>query len=367
MTSKRILCLTTGGTIVGDGTPGRRGKAQKKLDGELLKPSFERARAHIQKTWRLDVVTHPQFVEGGDSSHITPSLWTDLANAIQASYDDYDAFLVTHGTNTMGYTAAALSFAIANSYKPIVITGSQIPIDAPSSDALANIENAVRVCVFPHERIGGVVCLFGGHLITGPRVKKSSDFDIDAFGAAPTGRLARLGRSLEIDEANLARHRRKLSSRNEDMTARDLRVRPRFDLSRVLSLTEFPGLDAGVLLKMVDAACEDGPLKGVILRAFGSGDVGRDRIPLLKRLRELDVPVVVTTQVPNGRATMDVNKPGQQVFEAGLAVPMGDMSIEAMTTKLGWLIARGDSCSKVRKEMARNLRGEIADAAEPTW
>ncbi|HEV7722856.1 MAG TPA: asparaginase domain-containing protein [Iamia sp.] len=363
-TTRRILCLRTGGTIEGGGEA-----AGGHVDAEALTRALDRACEHIAEAWDIEVEHRMEKVDDLDSTDVEPELWTKLAKIIHRAYDDHDAFLVVHGTNTMGYTAAALSFAIANSKKPIVITGSQIPIGGPSSDALANVENAVRVCVYPYQEIGGVVCLFGSRLITGTRVKKSSDFDIDAFAASPTGTLGRLGRFLDVDRGNLARHQGYLGGDSGlGISQATLQVVPDFDLTGVLSLTEFPGLDPDLLRRIVDAAQAEGPgLRGVVLRAFGAGDVGRRRRPLLERLRALDVPVVVTTQVPTGTATLDVNRPGKEVRDLGLGVAAHDMSIESITTKLGWLIAQGHGSAEIRRLMAADLRGEIQAKPNVRW
>ena len=133
-----------------------------------------------------------------DSSDITPKHWIDLVNLIEVNYDEYDSFIVTHGTNTLGYTCAALSFAFANLNKPVILTGSQVPSGMPGSDALTNLNNAIRVAVWPYHPVKGIVAVFGSHIITGTRVKKSTEFDYDAFQSFTSASIGRIGRIINI-------------------------------------------------------------------------------------------------------------------------------------------------------------------------
>ena len=174
----RILIITTGGTIAGEVATDRRELNRITTGGEFLSV-LDDTFNHLAVQNDIDI--QPDTVElcRLDSSDIQPEHWVALANMIHDRYDDFDSFVVTHGTNTLGYTCAALSFALANPAKPIVLTGSQVPSGVPGSDALTNLQNAIRVAVWQREAgpLKGVMAVFGSHIITGTRVKKDTEFD----------------------------------------------------------------------------------------------------------------------------------------------------------------------------------------------
>ena len=306
-----------------------------------------------------------------DSSNIVPRHWTLLAELIRDEFDNYESFVVTHGTNTLGYTCAALTFAIPNSAKPIVLTGSQVPAGWVGSDALTNLENALRVAVWRRRKtsgpaVRGIMAVFGSHIIAGPRVKKSTEFDYDAFTSFKTGSLGRIGRMLHFNDSNLARHAAYITDRNrpEARDQVDLICEARFD-PQIVSLTEFPGMSPDVFKDLHKAGAH-----GIILRAFGAGDPCDNHRASFEYLKSEQIPVVVTTQAPQGVANFQVNEPGKYLREKGLAIPAHDMSIESQTAKLMWLLAKknfeplheGDAKMSYRtlcQEMVADLRGEV--------
>lgn len=361
----KILCLTTGGTIAGN-VAGSVGT----LDPDILQERVSRAMERMTVVWGLKVDLEVIQIEDIDSSDVEPSLWTKLVTTIHSQYDDFDAFVITHGTNTMGYTCAALSFAIANSSKPIVVTGSQIPYDWPASDAIMNLENAIRIAAYPYAKISGVVCVFGSYLITGVRAKKSTEFDIDAFQSHTSTSIGRLGRVLDLNLGNLEKHVGYLKTTDYQpaLLGADLRVQSAFAMDGIVSLTEFPGLSNAGLVTLVESwSAGDQPLRGVIFRAFGAGDIGHVRHDFLRDLKDRHIPIVVTTQAPNGKSTFTVNDPGLHIKSEKLAIPAHDMSIEAMTTKLGWLLAQNLPYAEINRLMTADLRGEITVVADSKW
>lgn len=358
----KILMLTTGGTIAGNVAGGA-----SELTGLDLKDQAVRAFERMRDEWNLDVEVEVDAVTNIDSSDLEASLWTQLATKIATAYDDYDAFVITHGTNTMGYTTAALSFAFENLGKAIAVTGSQVPGHYPSSDALLNVENAIRITMYPHEAIRGVVGVFGSHLISGTRVKKRTEFDLDAFASFASGSLGRFGRILQLDRAAVARHNQYWgASGARNFT--QLKWKAEFDVSGIVSITEFPSLSCDDLIAMAQNWKGDGRgLRGVIWRAYGAGDVQRKLWPFFDFLKEKTIPAVVTTQAPMGQATFDVNDNGAHFAAENLAVAANDMSIEAMTTKLAWLLAQDLSYETRISMLGQNLRGEISAHESEIW
>jgi L-asparaginase len=359
---RRILILSTGGTIAGnvqrsDAAAAKAVQAEKGLQAILKDTLIE-----IALQWKVDVTIAAEEIADVDSSDILPSDWERLAKRISERYEEFDGFIVTHGTNTMGYTCAALSFALPNLSKCVAVTGSQIPYGRPASDAAMNLDNAVRTVSYPYQPgITGVVCVFGSYIITGTRAKKESEFEIDAFRSFSSAEIGRIGRIIQIKEANLARHIAYLGKTAAPaLTQSDLDVKADFD-TRILSLTEYPGLDPKLLLDIFKQhASADGAIRGVIFRAFGAGDASTHLLPSFEYLAEQEVPIVVTTQAPNGNSNFMVNEPGQKLKDRKLAIPAFDMSIEACTAKLAWLLAKDDvPYSQMELNMHEDLHGEI--------
>ncbi len=367
----KMLIISTGGTIAGEVAADKKDVdfVIKKADyfSELIKGVI----TDYKRRYKIEIVPEPKELYEADSSDIKPEHWQGVAKAIYEDYDKYDSFVVTHGTNTLGYTCAALSFIFANIGKPIILTGSQVPIGMPGSDAQLNLENAVRLAALPSGRgkpIRGVLAVFGSHIITGTRVKKDTEFDYDAFKSFGSSSVGRIGRIIDINYENLTRH---LDYQNHmDWTVAgskaDLRYEPKFN-KNIISLTEFPGMDPQILLKLVESG-----VQGIIIRAFGAGDLStsfvggekvEETVDVLSQLKQQRIPVIATTQAPNGRATMQVNEPGQYLLKNKLAIPAYDMSIEAQTAKLMWLLAKMHSgeitYDQLRTLIVTDLRGEV--------
>lgn len=284
--------------------------------------------------------------------------WELLIQTIYDQYDNYDAFMVTHGTNTMGYSTAAVSYALGNLGKPIVFTGSQVSYNILGTDAVVNLENTLRV-ITEQEQLIGVFLIFGSKIITGTRVKKITEFDYDAFKTF--GRLADvgyIGNIITINQESLDRHLSYLGTKSKTKTG--LEVKNHFD-NNIISLTEFPGLKAEYIIKLAESG-----VKGFILRATGAGDpnVAKDDCdyPNLREafvyLQKHKIPIVVTTQAPDGVSSMNLNEPGILAKQLG-AIPAWDMSMETMVTKLSWLIANDYSYEEIQKLMLTSFRGEI--------
>jgi L-asparaginase len=357
----KLLLITTGGTIAGQAAAAKQDEDMVRTADEFLNlvgPTV----SHLNRKHELEISidTYPLCDE--DSSNILPKHWVELAATIKKKYDDYDSFVITHGTNTLGYTCAALSFALVNPDKPIILTGSQVSAGLPGSDALSNLENALRIAVWKRAKhpFKGVLAVFGSHIITGTRVKKDTEFDYDAFKSFSTGSIGRIGRIININDGNLERHLKYLSTSMypEARRAKDLRCENDFDL-RIASLTEFPGMSSDVFKSLV----ENSDVRGFILRAFGAGDPCQSHRAAFEYLKSKQIPIVVTTQAPNGNSNMEVNDPGKQLKDAGLAIPSYDMSIESQTTKLAWLLAkrnRGEvTYQQLCQQMVQDIRGEI--------
>lgn len=360
MSVHKILLISTGGTIAGEVAGNRKDDGYEVKKAEHFAEFFSKALIEIHKERGVEVLVQPYEYVSVDSSDVLPEHWEGLANIVQEHYDEYDSFIITHGTNTLGYTSAALSFALLNNAKPVILTGSQVPLDVPGSDAKTNLENAIRVATWTKHEINGVVVVFGSHIISGPRVKKSTEFDYDAFISFNTGSIGRIGRIIDINEVNLAKHNSYLSTPMYPLakTKSRLKVENRF-ITSIVSLTEFPGMSVHIFRNLVDTL----QTKGFILRAFGAGDASTHLQEGLKFLKEEQIPIVITTQAPNGNANLQVNEPGQYIKEHDLGIPAYDMGIEAQTAKLAWLLGKIRdqelTYKGLMKQMTVDMRGEV--------
>lgn len=351
---KKILIISTGGTIsqehTDEGVAVSNENAFKGNTFADILNSFKN-KLHIET---IDSIT----IMNKDSSNMISKDWELIVKSIYDNYDNYDAFIVTHGTNTMGYAAAAVSYALGNLGKPVVFTGSQVSYGILGTDSVMNLENILRVIV-EKEKLVGVFLIFGSKIITGTRIKKKTEFDYDAFktfGRLPD--IGYLGNSIIFNESSLNMHLSYLGTKSK--TKAGLKVKNSFD-NNIISLTEFPGLKSEYIIKLAESG-----VKGFILRATGAGDPNVAPInadyPNLREafayLQEHKIPIVVTTQAPDGVASMSVNEPGILAKELG-AIPAWDMSMETMVTKLSWLIANNYSYEEIQKLMITSFRGEI--------
>jgi L-asparaginase len=356
---KKLLIIATGGTISQqrDEVTGASVNAGKKDSFvELIQNELD----------SFGFTADTEILLSKDSSNIVPDDWVKIIDTIVKNYDEYSAFLITHGTNTLGYTSAALSFALGNLGKRVVLTGSQVPYltsdgkPASGSDVSLNLQNAARVAMTNSDRLVGVMTVFGSKIITGARVKKYTEFDYDGFDSYSTCPLiGRIGASLKFDDDGLAQHMKwhKLQAK----TAKSLQVYKNFNMN-IAILTEFPGMKPGIFKALVN----DAKIEAFILRSFGAGD---PNVPMntvdytnlregFEFLQSREIPIVVTTQAARGIANMEMSDNGEAARGLG-AIPAFDMSIEAITVKLAWLLGQNMKYEQIRREMTESVKGEI--------
>ena len=329
---KKILLITTGGTIAQTRHDGMMSIDREKGGGTLLANVMSKNIASIDVFDAFSV----------DSSEITPSHWLQTICAVQDNYEKYDAFVITHGTDTMSYTCAALSYALGNTTKVIVLTGAQVPFGEAGSDAEVNLENALRVAAQEDIPLRGVVCVFGSRIITGTRVKKLSEYAYDSFDSFNKESLGRIGGRLMFDIARVKEHNALYG--NEPCKAD-------FDMNGILVLNEFPGLN----WEIVKGA------KAVVFNAYSYGDSNVAELAgMYNYLRENSIPIAVSSQPLFGISKMVDYATGTLARELG-GIPAHDMSIEALTVKMGWLLGQGYGYDEIRTMLLTNVRGEIYD------
>ncbi len=276
------------------------------------------------------------FIDNIDSSNMLHTHWEKIVENIASKYDEYDGFVITMGTNTMAYCSAALSFALQGIGKPVALTGAQIPAESLSTDARNNLVNVLRLACMD---VSGVFVVFGSKIIRGCRAKKVSESELDAFKTFNQKDFGEIGIKFLLNFKQ-PRHSEPFVAKNG------------FD-DRVVCLTNIPGLKPEVIVNLIDTGT-----RGIILRAYGSGDMPYNFVPALTYAKEKKVPVIVTTQCPGGATVMGMNDVGLKALETGV-VQAFDMCMEAMSTKLMWLIAQNTPYDQIKEEMEKNMVGEV--------
>lgn len=290
----------------------------------------------IQKHIQLDF----KMVVNIDSSNMGPSVWTDLANKIHQLYDKYDGFVVAQGTDTMAYTASALSFALQNLSKPVVFTGSLIPLREMVSDGRNNL---IYACLTAAMDVAEVAIVFANRILRGNKAKKHQESFIDVFHSPGFPILGELGRPTVLHEWRKKRRKRTLS------------FSPTFD-AKISLLKLFPGFDP----EIIQSALTRGA-RGIIIEGFGPGNVpcmDHSIIPMIEKATEQGVPVIIGNQMERGVTNLNAYESGFQAARAG-AISSKNMTTEATVAKLMWTLAKTRKLPEIRKIMEKDLAGEL--------
>lgn len=276
-----------------------------------------------------------------DSSDMTPQDWQSIADDIKANYDQYDGFVILHGTDTMAFTASALSFMLENLTKPVIVTGSQIPLEALRSDGQQNLLNALFIAAnYP---ISEVSLFFNNHLFRGNRTTKAHADGFNAFASPNLPPLL---------EAGI--HIRRLNTPPAPMGKGQLIVHS-VTPQPVGVVTLYPGISADVVSNFLRQ-----PVKALILRSYGVGNAPQNPAFLneLKEASARGIVVVNLTQCMSGKVNMGGYATGNALALAGV-ISGGDLTVEATLTKLHFLLSQDLTTEQVRQQMQVNLRGEL--------
>jgi L-asparaginase len=277
-----------------------------------------------------------------DSSDMQPERWVELARTIHEALPSYRGVVVVHGTDTMAYTASALSFLLPDLDRPVIITGSQRPLDAIRSDARQNLIDAFQLSTLSIPEVG---LAFASKLFRGCRATKVDAWGLDAFDSPMCRPLARLGVEIDIAEHVLPPRPRQPF---------DGRLEP-----RVLAVRLFPGLNPSLLLGALDTG-----VCGLVLKAFGAGNIpilDRSIVPVIERASRLDIPVVIVSQCLRAHIELRRYSGGAAAHDAG-ANGGGDMTDEAALAKLMVALGRADARGRVtcaREAFAQAPVGEM--------
>lgn len=327
---KKVLILATGGTI--SSKSGEHGMIPQSAPSELL-GTLEEFRRYYDITYKA--------VLNLDSSNIQPEEWQLIAKSVYEALPDYDGIVITHGTDTMAYTASMLSFMLCNLHKPVVLTGSQIPIGLPLSDAAGNL--ATALAAVDHD-VMGVSIAFNHKLIAGCRAVKVRTMGFDAFESVNSP-----------DVGEFFADGVRLLSRRVNPHKGDCLLLPQL-CNDVFLLKLIPGTNP----KIFDSLAALNYM-GVVVETFGAGGMHylrRDLSPKIESLVNAGVPVVVCSQCLYETSDFSLYEVGRRILATG-AIQALDMTTEAAVTKLMWALGQTQDMEELRKIFATNYAGEI--------
>lgn len=338
-TRARVLIVYTGGTF----------GMHYNGEGVLVPFDFSRILAQLPAIRKLKLdLSVASFEKPIDSSNISPRYWQAIAGVIADHYGDFDGFVVLHGTDTMAYTASALSFMLEGLSKPVVLTGAQLPISEPRSDARENLITALEIGsakIGGHARVPEVCIYFNYELLRGNRTRKVQSMQFDAFNSGNYPALARAGVTIVYNDAAIMR----IKERGK------LIVKDRFD-PHVTILKVFPGLSPDVFKAVLSGA----ELQGVILETYGSGNVPGERwiFEAIEGAIAAGKIILNISQCPGGRVVQGKYENSKRLKEIGV-IGGGDMTTEAAVTKLMLLLGE-HGIEAARAIIAAPLAGEMS-------
>ena len=340
MEKKKILIIHTGGTIGMVRT--ENGYAPQ--SGALLEElnQIRDLRSPEMPDW--DLIEFDPLL---DSTNIRYEQWNSIAGAISRHYGEYDGFVVLHGTDTLAYSASALSFMLEGLDKPVVFTGAQIPLCELRSDGRDNLITSMMVAA--DGIINEVSLCFGDSVLRGNRAIKYSADGMVAFTSPNCNKLADAGISIEYDKASIRRY---VKDALHTAALHPVMLKE----SRIAVIKIVPGIQLDIFESIMGES-----LDGLVLESFGKGNIP-DYDPALSRLiseaSKCGTIVVVCTQCPAGTVALGTYEAGSALVKAG-AVSGGNMTTEAAITKLIYLLSKNLSEYEIRRFMQTDLRGEL--------
>lgn len=337
----KILIIYTGGTI-GMGKDVSTGVLEPLDFNHLVSsmPEFQLIQADIDVR---------KFDPPIDSSDMDPMGWAELVGIIANNYNDYDGFVILHGTDTMAYTASALSFMLEGLDKPVILTGSQLPIGVLRTDGKENLMTSIEIAIAQNKEgkalVPEVCIFFENHLMRGNRTTKINAENFNAFRSFNYPVLAEAG--IHIKYNNVQIH----------VNGEERELKPHYLLdTNVVVLKLFPGIQENIVATILKIE----GLKAVVLETYGSGNAPRKEwfIRLLCQASARGIIIVNVTQCSAGTVEMERYETGYQLLQAGV-VSGYDSTTESAVTKLMFLLGHGYTPDEVRDRMNRSIAGEI--------
>lgn len=344
--SDRVAVIYTGGTIGMQATEKGLAPASD-MARRLATPLFSLPDSRKHCLPDFDLLTLNELI---DSSNASPQSWYQLAELIWQLRDHYRGFVLLHGTDTLAYTSSALSYLTAGSGKPVIVTGSQYPLESENSDAPGNVEAALRLA--REEQIQQTLVAFGGRILRGNRCTKVSTYSPQGFDSPNADWVG------EWSDAQFTLDKNKLSAPlSLDENLSDALHNACLDASPQVSIIKFyPGIRAEMLQPLLSH-----PVQAAILESYGSGNAPDQNTALLDLLRQASASGIVLvnrSQCPEGAVSMSYAA-GSALAEAGV-ISGHDMTGEAAYSKLHCLLASGLTGDDLKQAFAHNYCGEIS-------
>ena len=339
--SKKILLIYTGGTI---------GMKKDPDTGALYPVDLDHLSGFIPELEILDCELHAIATqEPIDSSDMHPDTWVLIAQMVRNNYDLYDGFVILHGSDTMAYTASALSFLLENLAKPVILTGSQLPIGILRSDARENLISSLELAAAQNENgtplITEVAIYFEYKLYRGNRTFKNSSENFDAFQSPNYPWLVQMGVEMNINHPALY-----------PPPQNGLVLHTALD-NRVAVVPVFPGFNQNIIYKTVEA-----DVRGILLRSYGVGNAPQHKafIEAVHWCTQQGIPVINVSQCRVGKINQAKYAPGRALQNAGV-ISGKDITLESAIAKLMFLLGMQLSHLEVASEFGKSLRGELTD------
>lgn len=336
MSSKRVYIAYTGGTI------------GMKASDQGFVPEAGYFKEQIRRLPKLaypdmPLVTINEYDNLIDSSNITPEDWYRIAEDIKSNYNDYDGFIVLHGTDTMAYTASALSFMLEGLSKPVIVTGSQIPWDQMRTDARENLITSILLA--SQYDIPEVTLYFHNRLYRGNRARKVDATGFHAFQSPNFPALVKVGSKINVN--------RQILLKKPSVPLKITKIaRP-----KIVVVTLFPGYSTDMLSFAIDSG-----IHGIVLMTYGVGNAPSNDgnlLKLLSKANESGIIIVNCSQCLRGGVDMSGYETGHRLLKSGV-ISGFDMTPEATLVKLSYLLSGHLSTEEVKQKMQTSLRGELS-------
>lgn len=292
-------------------------------------------------------------LENRDSTNINPTHWGQLAESIRERYGKCDAVIVTHGTDTMAYTASAVALALGREIQvPVIFTGSQLPISELGNDARFNLENSMNTALEAiSQNIAEVMIVFSDRVMRAARAIRTSEARFDAFDTPAFPYLA------QITATGVAFS--PVAFKKVATFGKGSKPKVGFD-SEIFTLDLAPGIDPQILRVLIRSK----RCKAILMKSLGAGNVPSEGkfslLPTIEEATAMNIPVLISTKFVGGKTLPDLYEPGKKALEAG-AIPTGDMTDVMAQVKLMWLLGQGFKSFKALKEaIARSYVGEVS-------